>query len=59
MGYTYDHSEQFNSNDSYRADNTEHGSRSGSRLVRIRVWSHKYLHGIQLRYRKPKILMSV
>jgi len=32
---------------------------AGSRLIGVRIWSHKYLHGFQLVYRKPKIAPNV
>jgi len=52
IGYKYDQSEEFNS---FNLVQNSPGKR-GSRLVAIRVWSHKYIHGLQLQYRNPKAL---
>jgi len=55
IGYSYPGSQAFDSLTGKQGD----PSKTGSRLVAIKVWSHKYLHGIQLVYRKPKPLHDV
>lgn len=51
IGYTYENSESFNC---FKEFFEEKPTLVGSRLVGIRVWSHKYLHALQFVYRIPK-----
>jgi len=56
IGYTYDKdSQEF---DAFK-DLQDDPSKVNSRLIGVRVWSHKYIHGIQLVYRRPKAVPVV
>lgn len=55
VGYSYINSEEF---DSFMT-RQESDELRGSRLESIKVWTHKHVHGLQFRYRKPKLLMTI
>lgn len=56
IGYTYGNdSKEFDAFTDLQAD----PSKINSRLIGVRVWSHKYIHGIQLVYRRPKVVPKV